>query len=71
MGKLAKLAGYKPEVEIARSMSGIFCRILLHLEVLLDVGNFAWFRVVDSTKLRKYWVDGRTGVPYFASLTFF
>ena len=41
MGKLAKLAGCKPEVEISLSMSGIFCRILLHLEVLLDLGNMA------------------------------
>ena len=50
MGKLAKLAGCKPEVEIAPSMSGIFCRILLHLEVLLELENMAWFGVDDLTK---------------------
>ena len=49
MGKFAKLAGCKPEVEIAPSMSGIFGRILLHLEVHLVglLGNMAWFDVVD------------------------
>ena len=50
MGKLAKLAGCKPEVEIAPSMSGIFCRILLHLEVLIEFDNMAWFGVDDLTK---------------------
>ena len=50
MGKLAKLAVCKPEVEIAPSVSGIFGRSLLHLEVLLDLGNMAWFGVVDLTK---------------------
>ena len=50
MGKLAKLAGCKPEVEIAPSMSGIFVWILLHLEVLLGLWNVAWFGVVDLTK---------------------
>jgi len=50
MGKLAKLSGCKPEVEIAPSMSGIFCRIIVHLEVRLDLGNMAWFGVVDLTK---------------------
>jgi hypothetical protein len=39
MQKLAKLAGYNPEVEIAPSMSGVFCQILLHLEVLFGL---AW-----------------------------
>jgi len=47
MGKLAKLAGCKPEVEIAPSMAGIFCRILLHLGVLVDLENMVWFGVVD------------------------
>ena len=51
MGKLAKLAGCKPEVKIALSMSGVFCRIfLLQLEVLLELGNMTWFSVVDLTK---------------------
>ena len=49
-GKLAKVAGCKPEVEVAPSMSGIFCRILLHLEVLLELGNRARFIVLDLTK---------------------
>jgi hypothetical protein len=31
-------------------MSGIFGRILFHLELLLDLGNMAWFGVVDLTK---------------------
>jgi len=48
--KFAKLAGCKPEAEIAASMSGIFGRILVHLEVLLDLGNMAWFGVFDLTK---------------------
>jgi hypothetical protein len=48
--KLAKLAGCKPEVKIASSMSGIFGGILLYLEVLLDLGNISWFGVVDLTK---------------------
>jgi hypothetical protein len=38
---MAKLAGCKPEAEITPSMSVIFCRILLHLEVLLDLANMA------------------------------
>ena len=50
MGKFAKLAGCKPEVEIAPSMSGIFCRNLLHLEILLELGSMAWYGVVDLTK---------------------
>jgi hypothetical protein len=50
MQKLAKLAGYQPEVEIAPATTGIFCRILFHLKVLLDLVNMAWFGVVDSTK---------------------
>ena len=50
MGKLAKLAGCKPEVEIAPSMSCIFGRILLHLEVLLELEISAWFGVGDLTK---------------------
>src|SRR5208282_4709435 len=50
MGKFAKLAGCKPEVEIAPSMSGIFLRILLHLEVHLELESLAWFGVVDLTK---------------------
>ena len=29
---------------------GYFFRILFHLEVLLDLGNIAWFGVVDLTK---------------------
>ena len=37
-------------MEIALSMSGIFGRILLHLEVLVDHDNTAWFGVVDLTK---------------------
>ena len=49
-GKFAKLAGCKPEVEIAPSMSGICYRILLHLEILLELGNMALFGVVDLTK---------------------
>ena len=43
------MAGCKPEVEIAPPKSGIFCRILLHLEVLLELGNIALFGVVDLT----------------------
>ena len=50
MGKLAKLAGCKREVEIAPSMSCIFGRILLHMEVLLELENSAWFGVGDLTK---------------------
>jgi len=46
-----KLASCKPEVEIAPSTSGIFCRILFRLKVLLDLGNMAWLGVVDLTKL--------------------
>jgi hypothetical protein len=49
MGKLAKLAGCKPQVKIAPSMSAIFCRILFHLKVLLEFENMAWFGVVDLT----------------------
>ena len=50
MGKLAKLAGCKPEVKIALSMSGVFLsNYLLQLEVLLELGNMAWFGVVDLT----------------------
>jgi hypothetical protein len=37
-------------VDIAPSMSGIFGRILLQLEVLLDLENMAWLGVVDLTK---------------------
>ena len=37
-------------MEIAPSMSGIFGRILLHLEVLLELEYMAWLGVVDSTK---------------------
>ena len=57
MGKLAKLAVCKPEVEIAPSMSFIFGRSLLHLEVLLELGNMAWFGVVDLTNFSivSYW----------------
>jgi hypothetical protein len=58
MGKLAKLAGCIPEVEIAASTSGIFCRNLFHLEVLLDLGNMAWFGVVDLTKFSIVAVGG-------------
>ena len=49
-GKFAKLAGCKPLVEIAPPRFGIFCRILLHLEVLLELGNMAWFIALDLTK---------------------
>ena len=50
MGKLAKLAGCKAEVEIAPSMSGFFYEILLHLEVILDIGNVVWLGMGDLTK---------------------
>ena len=57
MVKFAKLDGCKPEVEIAPSISGIFGRILLHLEVHLELGYMAWFGVVDLTKFSivAYW----------------
>ena len=50
MGKFAKLTGCKPEVDIAQSILGIFLRILLHLEVHLELESMAWFGVVDLTK---------------------
>jgi len=31
-------------------MSGIFCQVLLHLEVIFEFVNMAWFGVADLTK---------------------
>ena len=50
MVKFAKLAGCKPEVEIAPSMSGIFCRIFAPPGKFYRTQNMAWFGVDDLTK---------------------
>jgi hypothetical protein len=48
------MAGCKPEVEIAPSMSVIFCRILFHLAFLLDLRNMAYL-ALSTRRSRGLW----------------